>query len=169
MKITIMGYSGSGKSTLARKLSERYQCEALHLDAVQFLPGWESRDEEEQRQLTKHFLDKNDFWVIDGNYSKMYMERRLEEADQIILLLFNRFSCLYRVTKRYLKYRNQTRPDMGEGCTEKLDLEFVWWVLRDGRKKKARERYKKIQRDYGEKVVVLRNQRELDEWKRNNI
>lgn len=164
MKIVIMGYSGSGKSTLARKLGAYYGCDVLHFDAVQFLPGWEIRNEEEKNSITKEFLDTHDSWVIDGNYSKLYLERRVEEADQIILMLFNRFHCLYRVTKRYLKYRNQTRPDMGEGCNEKLDREFVWWVLHDGRTKTTRERYKKLIEEYGNKIVVLKNQKQLDEW-----
>lgn len=69
-----------------------------------------------------------------------------------------------RVIKRYIKYRNQTRPDMGEGCNEKIDREFVWWVLYAGRKKRTRERYKMVQAKYPDKTVVIRNQRELDEW-----
>ena len=165
MKIAIMGYSGSGKSTLAQELAEYYGCPVFHFDAVQFLPGWEIRDQEEKDRQTKEFMDDNDSWVIDGNYSNLYWERRAEEADKIVLMLFNRINCLYRVTKRYFKYRNQTRPDMAEGCQEKLDWEFVWWILRDGRKKKSRERYKKLIEEYGEKVVVLKNQRALDAWK----
>lgn len=164
MKIAILGYSGSGKSTLARKLGEYYNCDVLHFDAVQFLPNWEIRKQEEKERITKEFLDTHDAWVIDGNYSKLYLDQRLEEADMIILMLFNRFKCLYRVTKRYLKYRNQTRPDMGDGCNEKLDWEFVRWILRDGRKKQTRERYRRITEQYKEKTVVLKNQRQLDEW-----
>ena len=164
MKIAILGYSGSGKSTLARKLGEYYNCDVLHFDAVQFLPNWEIRKQEEKERITKEFLDTHDAWVIDGNYSKLYLDQRLEEADMIILMLFNRFKCLYRVTKRYLKYRNQTRPDMGDGCNEKLDWEFVRWILRDGRKKQTRERYRRITEQYKEKTVVLKSQRQLDEW-----
>lgn len=164
MKIAILGYSGSGKSTLARKLGEYYNCDVLHFDAVQFLPNWEIRKQEEKERITKEFLDTHDAWVIDGNYSKLYLEQRLEEADMIILMLFNRFKCLYRVTKRYLKYRNQTRPDMGEGCNEKLDWEFVRWVLHDGRKKQTKERYRRITEQYKEKTIVLKSQRQLDEW-----
>jgi adenylate kinase family enzyme len=164
MKIVVMGYSGSGKSTLARKLGQHYGCDVLHFDTVQFLPEWEIRGQEEKLQITKEFLDTHDSWVIDGNYSKLYLERRLEEADRIILILFHRFSCLYRVTKRYLKYRNKTRPDMGQGCNEKLDLEFIMWVLWKGRTKETRERYKRIANQYKDKVIVLKNQRELDRW-----
>lgn len=34
MKIMVTGYSGSGKSTICRKLQDRHQLSALHLDAV---------------------------------------------------------------------------------------------------------------------------------------
>lgn len=163
MKIAIIGYSGSGKSTLARKLGEVFQADVLHFDMVQFLPGWEIRTEEDKKQITKEFLDTHDSWVIDGNYSKLFHERRMAEADIIIMLLFNRVSCLFRVIRRYIKYKNTTRPDMGEGCNEKLDREFIKWVLYEQRTKKAKERYAQICSQYGEKVIIVKNQRQLDE------
>lgn len=92
MKIAILGFSGSGKSTLASFLSKRYQLPLLHLDRVQFERDWKERDSDEGRAIVQEFLDTHDSWVIDGNYSKFYKERRLEEADEIVLLLFNRFS-----------------------------------------------------------------------------
>lgn len=101
MKIAIVGYSGSGKSTLAQELSQKYETDVLHFDAVQFLPDWEIRSDEEKKRITENFLDRHDSWVIDGNYSKLFYERRMEEADTIILLLFNRFSCLCRAYRRY--------------------------------------------------------------------
>ena len=162
MKIAIIGYSGSGKSTLARKLAEFYQIPVLHFDRVQFRPNWEIRPQPSKEILTKTFLDLHKDWVIDGNYSKLFFERRMEEADVIILLLFNRISCLYRVTRRYLKYKNSTRSDMADGCKEKLDWEFVKWILRDGRSKTARQRYQNVVSQYPEKTIVLKNQRQLD-------
>ena len=163
MKIAIIGYSGSGKSTRARKLAEFYQIPVLHFDRVQFRPNWEIRPQPSKEIMTKTFLDLHKDWVIDGNYSKLSFERRMEEADVIILLLFNRISCLYRVTRRYLKYKNTTRSDMADGCKEKLDWEFVKWILRDGRSKTARQRYQNVVSQYPEKTIVLKNQRQLDD------
>ena len=163
MKIAILGYSGSGKSTLARNLSEKYNIPVLHFDTVQFLPNWEIRVQEEKERMTKDFLDANDAWVIDGNYSKLSYQRRREEADVIILLLFNKISCLYRVTRRYLKYKDSTRPDMAEGCNEKLYWEFIKWILRDGRKEESRQRYQGVLARYPEKTILIKNQRQLDD------
>ena len=160
MKIAIIGHSGSGKSTLARKLSEKYDLPVLHFDAVQFRPNWEIRPQPSKEIMTKVFLDLHSDWVIDGNYSKLSYERRMEEADVIVVMLFNRLNCLWRVTKRYVTYKNKTRPDMGPGCKEKLDWEFVKWILRDGRSQSAKDRYSLVISRYGDKVIVIKNQRQ---------
>jgi len=162
MKIAIIGYSGSGKSTLARQLAEEYSIPVLHFDRVQFRPNWEIRPQASKEMMTKTFLDLHKDWVIDGNYSKLSFERRMEEADVIIMLLFNRFSCLYRVTRRYWKYKNATRSDMADGCQEKLDAEFVKWVLREGRKKSSRQRYQGVMAQYPDKTIIVKNQRQLN-------
>ena len=162
MKIAIIGHSGSGKSTLARKLSEKYDLPVLHFDTVQFRPNWEIRPEASKEIMTKVFMDLHTDWVIDGNYSKLSYERRMQEADVIIMLLFGRFNCLYRVIRRYLKYKDATRPDMAPGCREKLDWEFVRWILRDGRSKSARERYGWVISQYPDKTIVVKNQRQLN-------
>lgn len=164
MKIVVMGYSGSGKSTLARQLGQHYGAAVLHLDSVHHLPGWQERDLEEERAIVGAFLDEHEGWVIDGNYSKTHYERRLAEADCIVLLLFGRLACLRRVAARYRRYRGSARPDMAAGCEEKLDGEFVRWVLWGGRSKTARQRYRKVQAQYPDKTVVLKDQREMDEF-----
>lgn len=164
MKIAIVGYSGSGKSTLARELAKIYQIDILHFDTVQFLPNWNIRGEEEKKRITKDFLDTHNSWVMDGNYSKLFYECRMAEADVIIILLFNRFLCLYRAYRRYVQYKNTTRPDMAEGCKEKFDLEFAKWILWEGRSKRAKDRYKSLISQYGEKVIVIKNQKQLDKY-----
>ena len=165
MKIAIIGYSGCGKSTLAKHLGEIYQIPVLYLDRVFWLPNWKSREREEAANIVKQFLDTNDSWVIDGNYSYMEKERRMEEADRIIFLNFNRFSCLFRAYRRYFKYRGQTRESMGEGCEEKIDLEFVWWILHAGRTREEKRNYQKILQKYPEKCIVIKNQRQLTAFK----
>ncbi len=165
MRIAIIGYSGSGKSTLARELAETHRLPVLHFDAVQFLPGWEIRSSSEKERLTREFLDAHDEWVIDGTYSKLFYERRMAEADVIFFLCFNRFACLHRAYRRYKTFRNTTRPDMAEGCNEKFDFEFLKWILWKGRTRAVKRRYKELIRTYGDKVVVVRNQRQLDRCK----
>ncbi|MBE6665938.1 MAG: DNA topology modulation protein [Ruminococcaceae bacterium] len=167
MKIAIMGYSGSGKSTLARELAEIYHTDVLHFDAIQFLPNWEVRNDEEKKRMTQEFMDTHESWIIDGNYSKLFYERRMEEADVIVLLLFGRFDCLQRAYCRYLRYKNTTRPDMAEGCNEKFDFEFIKWILWEGRSKRARKRYANVISQYPKKTVVIKNQKQLDSYRKS--
>ena len=60
MKIAVMGYSGAGKSTLARKLGNIYDCPVLHLDRIQFEPGWKLRDREKAQAMVWGFLEENE-------------------------------------------------------------------------------------------------------------
>lgn len=161
-KTAIIGYSGSGKSTLAKYLGKKYQVPVLHLDQVHWLPGWRERERLESAEIVGRFLDENEFWVIDGNYSAMEYERRMAEADQIIFLKFNRFACLSRAFHRYFCNRGRTRKSMTEGCPEKMDLEFIWWILHEGRTGRQKKKYRAVQEKYGKKLTVIRNQRELD-------
>jgi len=107
MKIAIVGYSGSGKSTLAKFLAERYLLPCLHLDRVNFIENWQERDRRKAIEIITEFM-KSDSWVIDGNYSKLLFSERLEKADYIIFMNFNRLSCFIRTYKRFLKYRNKS-------------------------------------------------------------
>ena len=164
MKIAVLGYSGSGKSTLARLLAEKYQADTLHFDTVQFLPGWVIRDQGEKARLTEEFLNTHDAWVIDGNYSKLSFDRRMAEADEIVFLLFNRVSCLYRAYRRSRVFAGKTRPDMAEGCREKFDWEFATWILWKGRGKKNKQLFGGVMTRYPEKIVIIKNQKQLDAY-----
>lgn len=163
MKIAIIGYSGCGKSTLAEKLSEKHRLPVLYLDTVHHLPGWQARPREETRAIVGEFLDKKDAigWVIDGNYKRQHFERRMEEADSIVLLRFHRFAYLYRAWKRYRAFRGKSRPSMTAGCEEKLDWEFIRWILWEGPKSHT-PLFDRVQAQHPEKVTVIRNQRQLD-------
>ena len=162
MKIAIIGYSGAGKSTLAQKLSQFYSIPKLHIDTIQFQPGWQDSDRDWMKTEMKNFLTNHSDWVIDGNYSWCYYEERMQEADQIIFLSFSPLSCLFRAFKRYLTYRGKVRESMAAGCPERFDWEFIRWILWDGRTKPAKERYQQVQETYPEKVIVLRSQKEMD-------
>lgn len=167
MKIAVIGCSGCGKSTLARFLGEHYDICVLHLDRVHWLPGWKERAVAEKQEIVKDFLDKHSSWVIDGTYSKLFLERRLLEADEIVLMRFCRLACLWRAVKRYFAYRGRTRECMTEGCPEKIDLEFIWWILYKGRSGKHREILERVPAQYPDKTVVIQNQRQLTAYMRS--
>lgn len=162
MKIAILGHSGSGKSTLARQLGEKYRLPVLHFDSIHFLPGWVETDRPYKREKVTAFLDEHpDGWVIDGNYLKICAERRFQEADRILYLDFPRRVCLPRVVKRWITYRGKTRPDMGEGCNEKLDRAFLLWVLRDGRSPEKLAQFEAIGGQYPTKFRHIKSPKQL--------
>ena len=166
MKIAIVGYSGGGKSTLAKFLSKKMHAPVLYLDTVHWLPGWQERPRAETLDIVEKFLNENDAWVIDGSYGKVHYQRRMDEADKIIFLNFNRFTCLRRAFKRRKEYKGKNRFSMTEGCEERISWEFFWWLLWEGRTKKRREKFTLLQEKYQDKMLVLKNQRQLNKFMR---
>ena len=163
MKIAILGHSGSGKSTLARQLGEKYGLPVLHFDSIHFLPGWVETDRPYKREKVTEFLDANpEGWIIDGNYFKICAERRFQEADHVLYLDFPRRVCLPRVLKRWRTYRGKTRPDMGPGCDEKMDGEFLLWVLRDGRTAQKLEDFEAVGKQYPHKFHRYKSPKQLE-------
>ena len=163
MKIAVLGFSGSGKSTLARRLGERLSLPTLHLDTVFWLPGWQERDREECADITARFIEQ-DSWIIEGVYSKFHFDARMEQADRIILVTLPRLNCLFRAMRRYRIYRGKSRPDMTDGCPEKFDLNFAYWVFWKGRTRSRRRILEDVVAQYPEKVTILRSQREIDRF-----
>ena len=79
-----------------------------------------------------------------GSLSTSYHPERLKYADTVIFLKYPRALCLRRVLKRYLDYRGRTRPDLTEGCLERLNFEFLRYIWTYNRKMLPRmERYLK--------------------------
>lgn len=168
MKIIIIGYSGSGKSTLAKILGDHYNIPVLHMDSIHFKPGWETRNLEEFDSIVKEFMDNNVSWIIDGNYHRVAKER-FSKADQLIFLNYNPLTCLKNVIKRYKFYKHKTRPDMAFGCEEKIDFEFIKWVIYKGRTKERKERLNSYALNH-HNALIFKNRRQLNNYlKENNI
>ena len=125
-KIAIVGAGGSGKSTLARELGLILGLPVIHLDALNWKPGWVETPKPEWRNTIEKLV-RGDAWIIDGNYGGT-MDIRLSAADTIIFLDFPRAICLWRVLKRVSTGLGRTRPDMAPGCPEKFSWDFIKWV-----------------------------------------
>jgi adenylate kinase family enzyme len=158
-RIVIVGCGGAGKSTLARQLGPLLRLPVVHLDAVFWQPGWQAISREQEHALLEEIAVR-EAWIIDGNYQAT-MPLRLEAADTIIFLDFSTWRCLYRVLKRYVQYRGRTRPDMGEGCPEKLDGEFLHWILRYRISARPRVLASLARYGSGREVFVFRNPRQV--------
>ena len=73
-------------------------------------------------------LTSQDEWIMDGNYGRT-MDTRLQRADNVIFLDYPTRISLYRAIKRAIRDYGKTRPEMGEGCNERCNIEFFKWVL----------------------------------------
>lgn len=157
-RIAIIGSGGAGKSTLARQLGDLLGLEVYHLDALYWKPGWTETPKDEWHKVVDELVQR-ERWIIDGNYGGT-MEQRLAAADAVIYLDFPPVICLWRALKRVIYYRGKTRPDMGSGCPEKIDWEFVQWIWRFPKNGKPSV-LQKIEQYCRGRVITLRNPREV--------
>ena len=126
-RILLIGPGGAGKSTLARQLAERLALPLVHLDALYWQPGWVKTPSEIWQARVAQLL-RTDAWVMDGNYGGT-LTQRLAACDTAILLDLPPWLCLWRALCRFARHRGRSRPDMTEGCPEKFDTAFAWWIL----------------------------------------
>ncbi|MBQ2694938.1 MAG: DNA topology modulation protein FlaR [Clostridia bacterium] len=159
MKTAILGYAGSGKTYLSDNLSKKKKIPVLHLDDVKWDKEWKPIDDSVVLPQVAEFMAK-DNWIIDGYYKYLLYDERLESADLIVLLLLPRLTCFYRTVKR-------TKSRRKDGYKNDLNWWFVKFTLFGCRNKERRRAYAEIAEKYKDKTVVLRTQRQVDEFMKN--
>ena len=161
-RVMVIGGCGAGKSTLSFELAERLNLPVFHLDQLFWRPGWVQADKNEWIARHREIIDRPR-WLIDGNYAST-MDERLEQADLIVWLDMPRWRCILGILKRRWQYRGRTRPDMNEGCRERINWEFlkyVWNFHRDNRP----ELLKKLKTFQGRKTIhILTNRKQVDRF-----
>lgn len=127
-RIMVIGCSASGKSTFARRLGKITGLPVTHLDNLFWKSGWIEEDREVFRRKQQEVID-TDRWIIDGHY-KSTMDIRLERADFVFWYRLSRYKCISGYIRRMLKgmIKKGGRPDITEGCNEKLDFEFMKYI-----------------------------------------
>ena len=155
-RILIIGCGGAGKSTLARQLGEKLDLPVVHLDKLFWKPGWvESTKDEIDEKIRQEMAKPR--WIMDGNYNRT-MPERVKYCDTIIYLDFSRLACLMGVLKRVITTYGTVRPDMGEGCPDRFDLEFLKWVWNYNRDERE-SNYRLLNETVGVQTIVLKNRR----------
>ena len=140
-RICIIGCPGSGKSTLAARLAAQTGIPAVHLDQLFWKENWVQRTAAEFDELLAEAL-KQSRWIMDGNFARTLPLR------------------LDFYFKRLRRYRGQSRADMTPGCAEKLDWEFVGYIL-----KFKREDLSVLQREFPDLTIIrLRSHRQAEDW-----
>ncbi len=124
----MIGAPGAGKSTAARALAEYLPLPLHHLDRLYWRPGWQPTPPDEW-QAVQRALVQAPRWIIDGNYGDT-LGIRLARAEAVLFLDLPAPVCIRRVLWRSLRLHGQVRQDLGEGCPEHFDPEFLRFVAR---------------------------------------
>ncbi len=157
-RVIIIGCGGAGKSTLARQLGELTGIPVIHLDKLFWKPGWVERTPEEFDPMVQEEMEK-DAWIMDGNFNRT-LPQRIQKCDTVIYLDFSRIACLLGVMKRVLTTYGTVRSDMGDGCPERVDLEFLKWVWHYN-KNKRESNYRLLNEAPHAETIVLKNRRSV--------
>lgn len=131
-----------------------------HLDALYWRPGWIPTPKDEWDLLQQELI-RRDEWIIDGNYGRT-LDIRMSEADMIIFFDLSRWITTYRIMKRRIMYHGRSRPDLKEGCPERLDFKFVKWVWNFNRDSRPGIIEKLNKYAHNKKIIVLRTSSEVN-------
>ena len=157
-RILVLGSPGSGKSTLSKSLGKLLRLPVVHLDVHYWRPGWVAAPKEEWKRMVTELVSE-ERWIMDGNYSGT-MDIRLREADTVIFMDMPVWLCTFRVIKRRWMYHNKTRPDLNEGCPEKLDFEFIKWVWQYPRRTRLETLDKLEQLRHDKLIYIVKNRKQ---------
>ena len=120
-RVLVLGSGGPGKSTLARQLGERLGLPVIHLDSHYWSSGWKPTPEVEWQQRAQQ-LAQGERRVMDGDYSGS-LALRLARCDAAVFLDVSSYLGVCSVLRRWLCFRHAQRPELPEGCPEKLDFD----------------------------------------------
>ena len=160
-KVVVIGSGGAGKSTFSRRLGEATGLPVIHLDSHFWRPNWYPTPKDEWKAKVEELVN-GDSWIIDGNFGGP-REVRMEAADTVIMLDVPRRICMYRVVKRAVRFRGERRPDMAEGCNEKIDLEFLLWIWnypKQGRRRALEE----FERQSAKRLITLKDNSDIESF-----
>jgi adenylate kinase family enzyme len=161
-RVLVIGSGGSGKSTFSTRLGELLNLEVHHLDKLFWHAGWVETPRDEWLKIVTKLIER-DSWIVDGNFSGT-LEVRIQKCDTVIFLDVSRWLCLWRIIMRALRFRDGTRPDMAEGCRERLNAEFIAWVWNYPRRSKPKVVKLLAEHSEGKKIVWLRTRAEVKEF-----
>ena len=159
-RVLVIGPCGAGKSTLSAALGAKLDLPVYHMDQLNWKPGWVESSKDELREKLAQIVC-NERWLIDGTYGGTLGER-LAHADRVIYLDYPITLCVKRLLKRIWTYRGRSRPDMTEGCPERFDIAFLFYLMRwnSGPRVRTEARLK----GYEAKVVRLHSPADLQRW-----
>lgn len=167
-RVAVIGTSCSGKTTFARHLAQRLNCNHIELDALNWLPEWAQRPENEFKALVETAVGQ-DRWVVDGNYSRV-RDVVWSRATTVVWLDYSFPVVLYRALSRTFR-RSIHKEILYSGNRESLRKAFLsgdsilLWVLKTYRRR--RREYSKLLRDrkkLNRNLVILSSSQEAEKF-----
>lgn len=166
-RVLVIGSGGAGKSTLAAQLSERLRLPLVYLDALYWRSGWQEMETAEWERTVGE-LASAPAWVMDGNYGGT-MDARIARCDTVIFLDLPRVQCVWRILRRWWRYRGRTRPDMAPGCPEQMSWEFMAWVWTYPAQRRPEVLRRLSELSGGQRAVILRSSTEVRRFLRDPL
>jgi adenylate kinase family enzyme len=162
-RVLVMGSSGSGKSTFVMRLSEITGIPFVSLDALFWKPGWVKSDKAEFRERVTQAA-RQPRWIMDGNFQSHLVELRRDVSDTVIWFDLPRRTCMFGILKRIARSYGQVRPEMGEGCPEKIDFEFFRyvWTYRRVQRPKLLDYFQGLRAD--QELVCFTDRAQADDY-----
>ena len=154
----------SAPSLKAHKVWDSPRIEVIHLDRLYWHRGWRRTPPGQWVQIQEGAL-QGDRWIVEGNYAAT-LHLRVAAADTIVFFDFPTAVCLWRSVLRVAKSRRTVRPDMADGCAERVNLEFLRfiWSFRRAKRPGIVHLLRHVQGD--KHVVYLRSSGEADAFLR---
>ena len=163
MKILIIGIVASGKTTLAKKLSQELNIKHYQIDSiVHDDKNNKKRTTEEQLQIIKK-IDKQNDWIIEGTLRKN-LDILLEKADKIVYLDIQIKIRKKRIIKRFIKQKLKLEESNYKPTLKMLKMMYNW--TNDFEKNKIE--FEKRVYKYEDKLIKLKNPKEIRNYKINN-
>ena len=170
LRLLIIGANGAGKSVLARRLSEIYGIRHIELDRLFWKPEWEKSSVEEFVEKIKFELDKNNEWIVDGNYYRMIGDVVWKDANVIIWLDYGMGLVARRVIGRTIKNIIQKRKlfdnnvDTFKRMLTPKDSIIVWSLKTFSRKRRKYKFLFENHSDEGVEFLRFRKPGEVEEY-----
>ena len=160
-KIFITGISGSGKTTLAKQLSIILNIPRFDLDDIFWLKKYsKARDDQECEKELKKVLKENKSWVIEGVYH--WTKIAADKADIVIWLNYSINTATYRVIKRWLGRKLETKESLKE-LYDLIKYVRAYKKIRPNRVHSTFEKHQQVIKGNEHNLVEIKNKKDLKE------
>ena len=138
-RVVVVGSSCSGNTTFAKRLAATLGYPHIELDALNWLPDWVQRPDEEFSALVANAVS-SDRWIVDGNYGRV---RKIvwSRATCVVWLNYGFPTVITRALRRTIR-RAFSGEELYSGNKESLKKAFLhrdsilFWVLTTFRRRR---------------------------------